>query len=802
MRGKQKMPNKQFFKGGGNMNKIRRLKAIMIVTVLTLFSSQISEAETIDVGMASNCVAATDTEYNISGTVTGVTGNVQAGVTVALSGDCTGEEITAGDGTYSISVDDTSIVTVTPSLSGYSFTPANTPVTISGSDVTGVDFTSVADVIDDDIDDDGVLNENDDCEDTPVGEIVNPSNGCSIEQLVPCNGNWKNHGQYVSASTKVLKSFVRQGLITKKGIKAFMKKKASSDCGKKGKTDVGGGITIFGEITGEICKSRKITVLVSDCNDNRIVDKTLDGDSTYSISIPSSYSGEKVAFIAYCDEDNDGEFSIGDHVGQDMVWHKLQQTNEVDIDINKEITATVEGEVSCGPYTDKPIYITAWGVPLNPASPPLYIGGPVPLVNLNEKTSYKVLLTNTSPGSEVWLRGLWDQDGSGVCHDPVESVCDYTGFAASFILNNVEMTGVNIDACSSKTQPCMVETPQDKYAIDNLPGADTPLYELDEEILAELVNQIEAGDFGNIHSLIIIHNDRLVLEEYFMGWTRHMRHRSFSVVKSFTSALIGIAVDQGWINDLDEKLLSFFPEYDDIEHLDERKESITLENVLTMSAGFPWEELSRLPTDPENDLYKLVISSDWIKYMLDLPMSDDPGTKFVYNSGGAILLSGILANKTGQSAEEFAEDNLFNTLGISNWEWEAGPNEITNASWGLSLHPVNFAMFGYLYLKNGLLNGEQVVSEDWVNESTSNHIDPYGYQWWMLHGYSWWDDMVVEAHPGTDGAYQATGYGGQLILVLPNLNMVLVSTAEDLVTHQLPKYRMLLDYILPALKEN
>ena len=202
--------------------------------------------------------------------------------------------------------------------------------------------------------------------------------------------------------------------------------------------------------------------------------------------------------------------------------------------------------------------------------------------------------------------------------------------------------------------------------------------------------------------------------------------------------------------------------------------------------------------------------------MLDLPVIDDPGTEFVYNSGGAILLSGILANKTGQSAEEFAEDNLFNALGISNWEWEAGPNEITNASWGLSLHPVNMAMFGYLYLKNGLLNGEQVVSEDWVNESTSNHIvvpdfidvqDPYGYQWWMLNGYKHWDPMLVprglpKPPPGTEGAYNATGYGGQLILVLPNLNMVLVSTAEDFDDFQVPKYEMLLDYILPALKEN
>ncbi len=135
-------------------------------------------------------------------------------------------------------------------------------------------------------------------------------------------------------------------------------------------------------------------------------------------------------------------------------------------------------------------------------------------MNLNEKTSYKVLLSNTSPGSEIWLSGHWDKDGSGVCQG-AETVndCDYNGIAASFILDNEEMTGININACSNKIQPCMVETPQDNYAIDVLPGSDTPPYELDEKILAELVNLIEAGEFGNMHSLIIIHNNSLILED-------------------------------------------------------------------------------------------------------------------------------------------------------------------------------------------------------------------------------------------------------------------------------------------------
>jgi CubicO group peptidase (beta-lactamase class C family) len=112
----------------------------------------------------------------------------------------------------------------------------------------------------------------------------------------------------------------------------------------------------------------------------------------------------------------------------------------------------------------------------------------------------------------------------------------------------------------------------------------------------------------------------------------------------------------------------------------------------------------------------------------DLSITAEPGTKWTYNSGCTILLSGIITKKTGQSAEEFAKEKLFSKVGITNWEWETGPNGVTNTGWGLSLHPVDMAMFGYLYLKKGVLNGKQTVPENWVNESTSRHTTMYGYQ--------------------------------------------------------------------------
>jgi CubicO group peptidase (beta-lactamase class C family) len=350
--------------------------------------------------------------------------------------------------------------------------------------------------------------------------------------------------------------------------------------------------------------------------------------------------------------------------------------------------------------------------------------------------------------------------------------------------------------------------PQNQYAIDDLPGCDDCTATLDEAILAELVSKIEDGDYGNIHSLIIIHNDSLALEEYFGEWTRNMLHPCFSATKSFTSALIGIAIAQGYISGVDETLLSFFPEYDDIENLDERKESITLENVLTMTAGFTWDELSTPYRDNEgnpnleNDLAKMGESDDWIRHMLNLPMSDDPGTEWNYNSGGSHLLSGILQKGSNQSLEDFAEDNLFSTLGITNWKWESDPNEITTGGWGLSLHPVDMAMFGYLFLKNGLLNGEQIVSENWVNISTAKHIEiidiesgshnsDYGYQWWRI------------LPRNSRNFYFALGNGGQFIIILPDLNMVVVMTAENSAEDYVSlAFQILFGHIVPAVQEN
>lgn len=323
---------------------------------------------------------------------------------------------------------------------------------------------------------------------------------------------------------------------------------------------------------------------------------------------------------------------------------------------------------------------------------------------------------------------------------------------------------------------------------------------MNDSLLNVLDAKVLNGDYKDIHSLLIIKNDNIAFERYYSGHTQDELTQIFSATKSVTSALIGIAIQQGNIKSLDDKLLSFFPEYFNVENLDAWKKEITLRDVLTMSAGFEWDEYKFPLESPDNPVSILAESHSWIKYMLDRKMSNEPGTVFNYTTGNAILLSGILKNTTGMSAEQYAKENLFNYLGITDYRWQTGPDGITNTGWGLFLKPRDMAKFGLLYLQNGIWNGKQVVSAGWIDSSTSKQINVsgdfnYGYQWWMLPIKDT-NGNILQA----EGIKFCWGYGGQFIFVIPSMNMVVVSTAGNMWWGDKNGIDMLYDYIIPAVK--
>jgi parallel beta-helix repeat protein len=305
--------------------------------------------------------------------------------------------------------------------------------------------------------------------------------------------------------------------------------------------------------------------------------------------------------------------------------------------------------------------------------------------------------------------------------------------------------------------------------------------------LNDMMQYVRQQSIG-IDSVVVVRNGYVVFEEYPRPrlYGPESLHPLYSVTKSFSSALIGIAIKQGFIDGVQHKMLDFFPNRT-FANVDSLKEAITLEHVLTMTSGLPWDEWTYPYGDSRNDVRRIMTNPDPVQFVLDRPMSSTPGTTWVYNSGGSHLLSAIINETTGADIEAFARENLFDPLGISNLFWGKDPfQRLSWGSMGLSLTPLDMAKFGFLYLNNGTWEGQQIIPAEWVTESTRPHFSldqswQYGYQWWISPAYN---------------VYVARGYMGQNIIVSPDYNMVVVFTGSY--TYGQEGTQLFYDYILPA----
>ena len=320
---------------------------------------------------------------------------------------------------------------------------------------------------------------------------------------------------------------------------------------------------------------------------------------------------------------------------------------------------------------------------------------------------------------------------------------------------------------------------------------------LDGNLLNQLVGLIAEGEqYPDLHSLLVIRHGYLVIEEYFAGQEAERSHTLQSVSKSFTSAAIGIAIEEGFIEGVQEPVLGFFPEIENIDNLDDRKRAMTLEDLLTMRSGTDYHE--RGPGSPHFQLNEL--PTGWTEFVLDRPMVSDPGTTFQYDSGAVILASAIIEARTGEHADTFLEKHLFQPLGISNAWWFRNEEGHPHTGGGLWLRPRDMAKFGMLYLHEGRWEENQVVPAAWVETSTKRHVTftkvrrnmtGYGYWWWILR-------------PDPEGdwkteIYAACGFRAQYIFVIPEQDMVVVVTGGTENSEDQNKPReFLYSHILPA----
>lgn len=292
---------------------------------------------------------------------------------------------------------------------------------------------------------------------------------------------------------------------------------------------------------------------------------------------------------------------------------------------------------------------------------------------------------------------------------------------------------------------------------------------INEELLNDLINKVKDSTLYGVDAIILVKNSKIIFEEYFNGFTADSLHNVTSVGKSITSALVGIAIEKGKIANKHEPIIPYFDQDYTIENLAPEKKQIQIEHLLTMSAGWDcndWDENSQ-----GNTMHFPDVPNDFA-FTLNLPMMKPNGESFSYCSGGANLLGEIIRKQSQMSLKAFADKYLFNKMGITENEWFMAPKSppYEFAGGGNFLKPRDLARLGLLYLHKGVWLGEQIIPSEWITESTSKRIattedGDYGYFWW-IKDYNY-KNKIVEG-------FEASGNGGNKLVVIPELNIVIV----------------------------
>lgn len=333
--------------------------------------------------------------------------------------------------------------------------------------------------------------------------------------------------------------------------------------------------------------------------------------------------------------------------------------------------------------------------------------------------------------------------------------------------------------------PYVYEPPEDIQ--DGWPISKLEDQQMDADRITDMVDRMVQGELQGFDAIAIARRGDLLLVERFareldqfdqwIGNRDPERHVLHSASKSFTSGLIGIALDQGYFGGTEVPFLQLF-DYADYDNYDGRKGNITLEDVLTMRLGIEWDEWSEPYTSNANDLVALNSQNqDWTKALLDLPMATHPGTTYAYNTAATNALCDALGEVSGMTTDAFSRQFLFEPLQMNNARWDNTPTGHCVGGSGLFLTARDMAKFGQVYLDDGQWNGQQIISAEWVRRSiepalpfSGEYIDAYGYQWWM-----------GEFREGSRRYpfYFANGYGGQNLVVIEELELVVAIFAQN-----------------------
>jgi CubicO group peptidase (beta-lactamase class C family) len=319
---------------------------------------------------------------------------------------------------------------------------------------------------------------------------------------------------------------------------------------------------------------------------------------------------------------------------------------------------------------------------------------------------------------------------------------------------------------------------------DGWKGAQASAVGMDEVRLNSAIEWLDGFRPGNVHGILVVRRGALVFEHYRCGpdqiWDRTVpnaehgpttRHDLRSVTKSVLSLLFGIALDRGLVRDPDASVFDHFPEYEDLRTPE--KARISLRHLLMMSSGQEWNEY--IPySDPNNSEMAMLRSGDRWRFALQAELVAAPGSIWNYSGGCTELLGAVISRATGKAIDAFAREALFEPLGISDVGWGLYRDQAPSVASGLQMRPRDLAKIGQLVLRRGNWDDKQIVSRQWIDQSTAPQIGPadrlhfYGYQWWL--GRSLIDRREIRW-------ILADGLGGQRLFIAPELELVCVITA-------------------------
>ncbi|MBN3034557.1 MAG: serine hydrolase [Bacteroidales bacterium] len=300
--------------------------------------------------------------------------------------------------------------------------------------------------------------------------------------------------------------------------------------------------------------------------------------------------------------------------------------------------------------------------------------------------------------------------------------------------------------------------------------------------------------FKNVESLVVYSWGKVLFEKYYNGFNQDSLHHIQSQTKSLVALLMGIAIDKGYIESETEPVSKYFPDHFGSE--DSLKSSVTIRDLLTMSAGFEWEEMIAFD-DPKNDNMNMYRSGKWLDYALTRPMAKKPYTEFKYNSGLPMIVAGIIEKATEMKLDEFAMKYLFEPLQIKKFRWLQDSTGFYHAGGGLYLKPFDMVKIGILVMNNGKWEHQQVVSEEWIRKTISPHfstsfdISEYGYFWWIR-------EMEL-GNGNTAEVISAEGAGGQKLYIFPANRLIIAFTERNYSTPQVSPL-FIKESILPLLK--